>query len=169
MSVVTALLDRDGVINKENGFIRSKSEFKFLPQVLETLRYLNNLNIRIIIITNQSAVGRGIISSKKLKNIHKYMCDIVKKNGGEIEKIYHCSYHPTAGFGNFKKYSFNRKPNPGMILKAKKKFKLNKHNCFMIGDKKTDKIAAKRANIIFFYKKKLFLKQAKSILKKFKI
>ena len=87
MSVVTALLDRDGVINKENGFIKSKSEFKFLPQVLETLRYLNNLNIRIIIITNQSAVGRGIISSKKLKNIHKYMCDIIKKNGGKIEKF----------------------------------------------------------------------------------
>ena len=58
MSVVTALLDRDGVINKENGFIKSKSEFKFLPQVLETLRYLNNLNIKYYF----SAV---IISSKK--------------------------------------------------------------------------------------------------------
>ena len=169
MAMFTILLDRDGVINKESGHIKSKSEFKFLPQVLETFRYLNNLNIRIIVVTNQSVVGRGIITSKTLKNIHRYMCNIIEKKGGKIEKIYHCSYHPIFGLGNFKKNSFNRKPNPGMIIKAKKKFNLNKNNCFMIGDKNTDKIAARRANINFFYKKKLFLKQIKHILKKFKI
>ncbi len=168
MSKVTALLDRDGVINRENGFIKSRSEFKFLPEVLKTLSFLNSLSVRIIVITNQSVVGRGIINSKKLKNIHKYMCDTIKKNGGKIEKIYYCSYHPTSGLGNFKKNSYNRKPNPGMILKAKKKFNLNKNNCFMIGDKITDKIAAKKANITFFYKKKFFLRQVKNILKKFK-
>jgi D-glycero-D-manno-heptose 1,7-bisphosphate phosphatase len=161
------LLDRDGVINREIGHIKSKSQFKFLPQVFETLRYLKSLKIRTIIVTNQSVVGRGIITSRKLKSIHKYMCNAIEKNGGKIEKIYHCSYHPIFGLGNFKKNSFNRKPNPGMIIKAKKKFNLNKKNCFMIGDKKTDKIAAKRANIKFFYKKKLLLKQVKNILKKF--
>ena len=166
MDKVTVLLDRDGVINKDVGHLDSFKKIKFLKGVFQAFKFLKKKNIKVIVITNQSVVGRGIISSEKLKSIHKYINNRLKKKGGEIEKFYFCPFHPVYGKGYYKRKSLDRKPNPGMILKAKKKYNLDYKNCFMIGDNLTDQLAAKRANIKFFFKKKQsLLTQLKNILK----
>ncbi len=165
MNKITVLLDRDGVINKDVGHIDSIKKIEFLKGVFQAFKFLKKKNIKVIVVTNQSVVGRGIISSAKLKSINSYINNCLKKKGGEIDKFYYCPFHPEHGKGYYKKNSFYRKPNPGMILKAKKKYKLNSKNCFMIGDNLTDQLAAKKAKIMFYFKKKQsLLVQIKNIL-----
>ena len=146
-------LDRDGVINIDKGYISKISDFKIFPGVGKAINFLNRNKFLVIIITNQSGVGRGLISLKQLNNIHNFLKKKIKKHKAKIDDIYYCPYHPVFGKGKYKKFSQDRKPGSGMLKKAIKKWKINCSNSFMIGDKKTDKIAAKGVDIKFFYKK----------------
>ena len=159
-------LDRDGVINQDKGYISKISDFKIYPGVGKAISLLNKKNYLVIIITNQSGVGRGLIKIKELKNIHNYLRKKIKKYGGKIDDIFYCPFHPEFGKGKYKKKSNDRKPGDGMIRKAIKKWKVNTKTSFMIGDKISDKLAAKKAKIKFFYKKEKNLNtQIKNILK----
>ena len=146
-------LDRDGVINIDKGYISKISDFKIYPGVGKAINFLNRNNFLVIIITNQSGVGRGLISLKQLKIIHNYLKKKIKKYNAKIDDIYFCTYHPRFGKGKYKKSSQDRKPGSGMFKKAIKKWKINCSKSFMIGNKITDKLAAESANVNFFYKK----------------
>ena len=159
-------LDRDGVINQDKGYISKISDFKIYPGVGKAISLLNKKNYLVIIITNQSGIGRGLIKIKELKNIHNHLRKKIKKYGGKIDDIFYCPFHPEFGKGKYKKKSNDRKPGDGMIKKAIKKWKINTKTSFMIGDKISDKQAAKKAKIKFFYKKEKNLNtQIKNILK----
>ena len=159
-------LDRDGVINQDKGYISKISDFKIYPGVGKAISLLNKKNYLVIIITNQSGIGRGLIKIKELKNIHNHLRKKIKKYGGKIDDIFYCPFHPVFGIGKYKKKSNDRKPGDGMIRKAIKKWKINSKDSFMIGDKTSDKLAAKKAKIKFFYKKEKNLNtQIKNILK----
>lgn len=145
-----AFFDRDGVINTERGYISKLNNFKILPKTLMAMRYLKKYNYLIIIITNQAGVGRGLIKLSELKLIHSYL----KKKLKFIDDIYFCPYHPKYGIGKYKKNTIDRKPGSGMLSKAIKKWSINQKKSFMIGDKKTDFLAAKGADIKFYYKNK---------------
>lgn len=148
-------LDRDGVINKENGYITSSHKFILNKGVGKAINFLNKKNILVIIITNQSAIARGFITENKLEKIHKNFCIILKKkNDAHIDDIYFCPYLKNAKINKYKKDSYLRKPRPGMIYNALRDWKLKKSNCIMIGDKITDEKTAKNAGINFYYKKK---------------
>ena len=166
MGFKCAFLDRDGVINEDKGYISKISDFKIYPGVGKAISLLNKKNYLVIIITNQSGIGRGLIKIKELKNIHNYLRKKIKKYGGKIDDIFYCPFHPEFGKGKYKKKSNDRKPGDGMIKKAIKKWKINTKTSFMIGDKISDKQAAKKAKIKFFYKKEKNLNtQIKNILK----
>jgi D-glycero-D-manno-heptose 1,7-bisphosphate phosphatase len=125
-------LDRDGVINVDRSdYVKSWAEFKFLPRVFEALRLLKEHKIRVIIITNQSAVNRGLMTLDALLEIHKKMVDSIMKNGGEIEAIYYCPHTPAENCEC-------RKPKPGMVLKAKKDLKIDLTQSYLVGDSKKD-------------------------------
>jgi D-glycero-D-manno-heptose 1,7-bisphosphate phosphatase len=125
-------LDRDGVINVDRSdYVKSWAEFKFLPRVFEALRLLKEHKIRVIIITNQSAVNRGLMTLDALLEIHKKMVDSIMKNGGEIEAIYYCPHRPN-------EKCKCRKPKPGMVLKAKKDLKIDLTQSYLVGDSKKD-------------------------------
>ncbi len=157
-------LDRDGVINKNYGYITEKRKIKILKLVPEAIKYLNSRNYIVIIITNQSIVGRGLINISGLKSIHKHITNIISKKGGKVKDIFFCPFHPKFGRGRFKKVSKDRKPNNGMLEKAIKKWNIDKSESFMIGDKKTDYLCAKKSKIKFYYKKKEnLLNQVRSI------
>ena len=95
----------------------------------------------------------------------KLIKKIYSKTGFKIDKFYYCPYHPVHGLGNYKKKSFDRKPNPGMLIRAIKKYKINKKKSFMIGDQITDKLAAKKVKMLFFYRSKKSLRaQLKKII-----
>tara|TARA_B100001027_G_C16257261_1_gene327605 strand:+ start:50 stop:1249 length:1200 start_codon:yes stop_codon:yes gene_type:complete len=147
-------LDRDGVINKLNGYVTNTEQFKILPGVFSAIKYLNNKKILVIIVTNQSAIGRGLISEKKLNDIHSKFCaDMRKKNKAYINDIYYCPFIKNAKVPKYNKDSKFRKPKPGMLIKAMKDWNLLQKNCLFIGDQITDKIAAKKAGIQFQYYK----------------
>ena len=161
-----AFLDRDGVINQDKGYISKVSDFKIYPGVGKAISLLNKRNYLVIIITNQSGIGRGLIKIKELENLHNYLRKKIKKDRAKIDDIFYCPFHPEFGKGKYKKKSNDRKPGDGMIRKAIKKWKIDSKNSFMIGDKITDKLAAKKAKIKFFYKKEKNLNtQMKIILK----
>lgn len=166
MGFKCAFLDRDGVINEDKGYISKISDFKIYPGVGKAISLLNKKNYLVIIITNQSGIGRGLIKIKELENLHNHLKKKIKKDGAKIDDIFYCPFHPEFGKGKYKKKSNDRKPGDGMIKKAIKKWKINTKTSFMIGDKISDKLAAKKAKIKFFYKKEKNLNtQIKNILK----
>ena len=157
--------DRDGVLNKDTGYVHKSKDFIWLNGAKEAIKYLNNNNYKIIIISNQSGIGRGYYKEKNVVALHRWINKDLKKIKAKIDDFYFCPFHYKNGIGKYKKRSFDRKPNPGMIFKAIKKWNVNKEKSFMIGDSLNDKIAAKRAKIKFFYKKNYsLLKQIKEIL-----
>jgi len=99
-------------------------------------------------------VGRNLISIKELRLIHNFIIKKFKKKGILIDDIYYCPHHPVYGKGKYKIKCLCRKPNNLMIEKAIKKWKIDRKLSFMIGDKITDKLAAKKSNIKFFYRSK---------------
>ena len=148
-------LDRDGVINrlKKNSYIKNYNDFKFLPGVIDAIKYINKKNYLVIIVTNQACVGKSIISEKKLNTIHVKMKKNIKlKNDADIDDIFYSPYYK---YSNNKKYrlnEFDRKPNPGMLIKAIKKWNINTKKSIFIGDSLTDYKKEKKMKIKFFYK-----------------
>jgi D-glycero-alpha-D-manno-heptose 1-phosphate guanylyltransferase len=112
----TIFLDRDGVINhdKDNDYIRHVGEFVLYENTLNALRTLSQLFHRVIIVTNQKGVGRGLMTLEDLNGIHDFLLQEVSKSGGRIDKIYFCS--------DIDNDSPNRKPNPGMAFQARAAF-----------------------------------------------
>ena len=146
-------LDRDGVINIDKGYISKISDFKMFPGVAKAINFINKKKYLVIIITNQSGVGRGLITIEQLNIIHNYLKKKIQKYDAKIDDIYFCPYHSQFGKGKYKRNSKDRKPGSGMLKKAIKKWNINLSNSFMIGDKVTDKIAAENADVKFFNKK----------------
>jgi D-glycero-D-manno-heptose 1,7-bisphosphate phosphatase len=125
-------LDRDGVINVDRrDYVKSWAEFKFLPQVFEALKVLRKNNLRVVVVSNQSAIGRGLMSMSTLREIHKKMLRAIEKRGGRIEAIYFCPHRPDEKCNC-------RKPKPGLVLKAKKDLKIDLSQSYLVGDSRKD-------------------------------
>lgn len=132
-------LDRDGVINRERaGYVKCWEEFELLPGVLSALARLAALPQPIIIITNQSAVGRGLMRRSVLDDIHRRLQQCVMANGGRIDAFYICPHHPDEECSC-------RKPKPGLLHQAGRDFGLRLVDCIFIGDSITDLQAAQAA------------------------
>ncbi|WP_440680864.1 HAD-IIIA family hydrolase [Candidatus Pelagibacter sp. HIMB1623] len=160
-------LDRDGVLNKDNGYILNFSKFKFLSGVKKAIHYLNEKKFLVIILTNQAAVGKGLITEKKLKDIHLKMSkEINNYNEAKIDDIYYAPYYKHSRHIKYRNNSRDRKPNIGMFEKAIKKWNIDTKKSYFIGDKITDRLASKKASVRFYYKNKTSLyKQIKDIIK----
>lgn len=129
----TLFLDRDGVINKHrpDDYVKEWSEFEFLPKVTEAFSILARYFKRIIVVTNQRGVGKGLMTESDLQEIHKRMVSEIAKAGGRIDTIYFCT--------DINHDSPNRKPNSGMALQAQKDFpEITFENAVMIGDSSSD-------------------------------
>tara|TARA_B100000787_G_C16155455_1_gene278679 strand:- start:439 stop:1281 length:843 start_codon:yes stop_codon:yes gene_type:complete len=159
-------LDRDGVINKDTGYITKYSQFNFLPGVKKAIKYINDKRYLLILITNQAAIGKSLLTEINLKNIHLKMTqDMDKFNGGYVNDIYFSPYYK---FSKKLKYRLNkndRKPNNGMIKKAIKKWNIDISSSIFIGDKLTDEMAANKSNLKFYLKKNVSMfKQIKKLI-----
>ena len=105
-------LDRDGVINKKReDYVKNIQEFEFLPGIFDAIKKINDLDISIIVITNQSVINRKLVSENQLNEIHEFMQQTMKEKSCKILKIYFCPHHP-------KEKCTCRKPNTGMIEQA---------------------------------------------------
>jgi len=144
----TLFLDRDGVINKkiEGDYVRSWDQFEFLPGVFEALQNLSKIFGRIIIVTNQRGIGRGLMTEEDLQDIHSKMLKEFSKHNIQIHGIYYCPH-------DYKKEECNcRKPKIGMALQAKSDFPdIDFKKSFMVGDSKEDMIFGKTLGMITVY------------------
>ncbi len=135
----TVFLDRDGVINRDSpDYIKSWEEFNFLPGSLDALKEFHENGYRVVLITNQSAVGRGMITPGGLNHIHQMMKDEIASHGGLVSDIFFCPHVPAEGCAC-------RKPEPGMILQARKKYHIDLLQAVMVGDSAKDIECAKNA------------------------
>jgi D,D-heptose 1,7-bisphosphate phosphatase len=141
-------LDRDGTINEEVNYLSKKEHIKLIPGVREALETFKNLGFLNIIITNQSGIARGFIKLNDLEEIHSELNTMLRiENVNLIDDIFFCPYHVEGVLEEFRKESEDRKPNTGMIVKAKKKYNLDLSRSFLIGDSFTDMKCAVNSNI----------------------
>ena len=132
-------LDRDGVINRDSSkYIKSWEEFEFLPGSLDALKRLTAEGYRIIVITNQSIIGRGWVSLETLEKIFTRMKAEIAKNGGRIHDIFFCPHTPRDGCRC-------RKPAPGLITRAAQTHNIDISATTMVGDSAKDILCAKNA------------------------
>jgi D-glycero-D-manno-heptose 1,7-bisphosphate phosphatase len=135
----TIFLDRDGVINQDSPtYIKSRSEFHPLPGSIEAIARLSRASIRVIVITNQSAVNRQLISLTELQAIHQELGTAVSDHGGRIDDIFFCPHRPDEGCDC-------RKPKPGLILAASKRHGIDLTRSVMVGDSAKDILAGQAA------------------------
>lgn len=154
-------LDRDGVINSSNlnnGYVGSLKHFKWVPGAIKAIKYLNDKNYKVVVVTNQSGIARGFFTVKDVKKIHSYIQKKLKENNAKIDKFYFCPFHKDGIIEKYKKNSSLRKPDIGMFRLAQKKWNIDKKKSFMVGDQKSDMEFARRAKIkgFFFDKKNLY-------------
>lgn len=145
-------LDRDGVINVEKNYVYRIEDFEFLPGIFDLCTLAKQLGFLLVVITNQAGIGRGYYSEADFQRLTDWMLKKFQAHGIKIDRVYHCPYHPTAGIGEYRQESFDRKPNPGMILKARQEFNLNLSQSALIGDKNSDIEAGRAAGIRYLAK-----------------
>jgi len=135
-------LDRDGVINIDYGYVSKPEDFEFIDGVLDFIRNVQKKGYLPIIVTNQSGIGRGYYSLEDFKKLTAWMLDNMRQVGIKIDssQVFYCPHSPEAGCSC-------RKPMPGMLLEAKKRFNIDMKNSWMIGDKPSDIKAAKSAGV----------------------
>ncbi len=140
-------LDRDGVINHDAGYTSSIEKFQFIDGIFDLCRTAKQLGYLIIVVTNQAGIGRGYYSEADFLKLTEWICEHFKAEGAPITEVFYCPYHPEHGVGEYKKDSYDRKPNPGMILRAAEKYKIDLPQSIMIGDKDSDMQAASKAGV----------------------
>lgn len=139
-------LDRDGVIIEDVDLISNTDQINIYEYVPKALQLLYNSGYKLIIVTNQTVVARGIISEEEVIKLNNYIKDeIIKLTDITIEKIYFCPHHPHANIIEFRTDCMCRKPKPGMLFQAADEFNIDLKNSFMIGDRISDIIAGNKA------------------------
>lgn len=137
----TVLLDRDGVINENRAdYVKSWDEFRFLPGAREAIVLLTEAGYRIVVCTNQAAIGRGLVTVKMVEEIHRRMIAEVEEAGGTIERVYYCPHRKD-------EHCSCRKPRPGLLLRARDELGLDFRDAICIGDSLTDMQAALAAGV----------------------
>ncbi len=140
-------LDRDGVINEEHNYVHRIDDFVFMNGIFELCRSAKNIGMAIVVITNQAGIGRGYYSEEQFNILTDWMKSRFIEEGIAIDAVYFCPFHPTHGVGAYKKESYDRKPNPGMLFRARDELGIDLASSFFVGDNATDIAAARSASI----------------------
>jgi D-glycero-D-manno-heptose 1,7-bisphosphate phosphatase len=136
-----AFLDRDGVINRKapgHKYVTCWDEMRFLPGVIEAVAELNRAAFRVIVVTNQRCVAKGLVTAYDLESLHRRMCDEFEVRGASIAGVYYCPHEVSPP-------CVCRKPRPGMILEAAREHDIDLTASWMIGDSDIDIAAGKNA------------------------
>ena len=140
-------LDRDGVINIDKGYVYRIEDFEFIDGIFELGQRAITLGYRIFVVTNQAGIGRGYYTEADFRSLTDWMLRQFAAAGVEIAKVYHCPSHPQQGVGQYRRESFFRKPNPGMLLAARDEFSLDLSRSALVGDKVSDIQAGTAAGV----------------------
>ena len=141
------LLDRDGVINVDHGYVGAAWRFEFMPGVFPFLRAVRDKGYRLAILTNQSGVARGMYSVDDHNKVTAHMLSALKREGIDIELELVCFMHPEGTIAPLTRESFWRKPNPGMVLETVRRLDLDPARSVFLGDNLRDMQAAQNGGI----------------------
>lgn len=142
-----AFLDRDGVINVDHGYTHRVDHLEFTPTAIEGIRLLNDADYRVIVVTNQSGVARGLYGTAEVEAFHNHMNAALGRHGARIDAFYYCPYHPDGTVAQFAIEHEDRKPGPGMIRRAMRDWNVRAEGSFLIGDKPSDAESAAAAGL----------------------
>lgn len=140
-------LDRDGVVNIEQGYVHSRDGFYFQEGIYELCRTAQALGYLLIVVTNQAGIARGYYTEREFLELTEWMIRKFAEQQIHIARVYYCPYHPVHGNGRYKYDSPDRKPKPGMLLRARDDFNLDLSSSVLIGDNLSDMLAAKAAGV----------------------
>ena len=167
-------LDRDGVINKDLGYVHKYKNFIWLKDIKKIIKFANDNNYYVFVLTNQSGIGRGYYTKKDVDMLHEKVNEELIKIGAHIDEFFCAPYFKDSKIYKFTKKDFlMRKPNIGMMLECKKKWDININKSILIGDQENDILLAKKSKIknrilvgkdVIIYKK--FLKIFNSVNRK---
>ena len=128
-------LDRDGTIVVNSDYLSSPDQLRLLPNAAQGIRLFKEYGYLVIVVTNQSGIARGFFDEERLSLIHKKMIRMLGKEGAAIDDLYYCPHHPSEGI--LRQYAVNcacRKPKPGLLLEAARKYNIDLTQSLMIGD-----------------------------------
>jgi len=132
------LLDRDGTLIRDIGYLTRVEQIELLPHAAEAIRLLSAAGLKIAIVTNQSGVGRGMMDEVELGRIHSEIEKRLAAGGAKVDGIYYCPHHPTKGIGRYLTSCDCRKPGVGMARRAAEDLDLDLRRSYVIGDKESD-------------------------------
>jgi D-glycero-D-manno-heptose 1,7-bisphosphate phosphatase len=142
------IFDRDGVLNVDHGYVGEVERLEWVSGASRAIRALNEAGVAVAVATNQSGVARGYFDEAAVDRLHATMRAHLAEDGAHIDAIYVCPFHAEAAIPAFSHPNHpDRKPNPGMILKAIADLGLDPEHTVVIGDKASDVEAARRAGV----------------------
>jgi len=131
-------LDRDGTINEEREYLHRVEDFAFIPGAPEAIRDLRRAGFLVIVVTNQSGIGRGYYDEAALARLHAHMDKELALVGAAVDAYYYCPHHPRHGVGDYRRECDCRKPLPGMLLSAAREWHVDLGASYVVGDKMVD-------------------------------
>jgi D,D-heptose 1,7-bisphosphate phosphatase len=138
-------LDRDNTLIEDPGYINNPDQVRLLPGVAKALVQFRKMGYKLVVVTNQSAVARGIVTEKVLSQIHDKLQELLAQSGASVDRIYYCPHHPDGVVAKYRKQSDMRKPSPGMFLAAAEEFDIDFSLSWMIGNSYSDIAAGQKA------------------------
>jgi len=144
-SDIAVFLDRDGTVNAEVHYLSSPDKLQLIPRTISAIRELNDLGVKVFIISNQSGVARGMFPESAVSVVHEALTDMLKKEGAAVDDFFYCPHLPGAADARYNKDCECRKPKPGMLHQARKKYALDLQRSYVIGDRCIDIAAGKAA------------------------
>lgn len=147
MNCPALFLDRDGVINVDYGYVHTPENFHFIDGIFDLVSAANRLGYLVIVVTNQSGIGRGYYSEAQFHALTEWMKSKFTERGGQIDGVYFCPFHPEFGIAQYRRETELRKPGPGMFLQAESELGINLAQSILVGDQITDIVAGRAAGI----------------------
>ena len=143
-------LDRDGVLNVDHGYVGTRDGFEWIPGAKDAIRAATQAGWLVFVVTNQSGIARGLYSEAEFQALTAWMMADVRAEGGRIDDIRYCPFHPEATLAAYRRVSDWRKPAPGMIVDLLTAWRLDPADCLLVGDRPSDMTAAAAAGVAGF-------------------
>lgn len=141
------IMDRDGTLCDEVGYVNHVDRIRLLPRSARAVRAANEAGLQTVVVTNQAGVARGYFAESLVDDVHDRVREMLASEGARLDGIYYCPHHPEVGAPAYRKSCDCRKPRPGMLLRARDEMGIDLASSYMVGDSVRDVEAGHRAGV----------------------